>query len=147
MSPENKVTANYWIKRIIITTIALLFLFSVIKLVQKFVVPRLWLQLLLVWLFLYCHHETDICCLHPHRIILKGAGGSVQNALVTFLPSSGQVWSSGDFDQARDIVSSHSLPAQFYPCSWNTDFIQMLKDKRSSIEKKSLYLSKWHFGW
>lgn len=46
------------------------------------------------------------------------------------------VWSSGDFDQARDIVSSHSLPAQFYPCSWNTDFIQMLKDKRSSIEKK-----------
>lgn len=46
------------------------------------------------------------------------------------------VWSSGDFDQARDIVSSHSLPAQSYPCSWNTDFIQMLKDKRSSIEKK-----------
>lgn len=46
------------------------------------------------------------------------------------------VWSSGEFDQARDIVSSHSLPAQFYPCSWNTDFIQMLKDKRSSIEKK-----------
>lgn len=93
MSPENKVTANYWIKSIIIiTTIALLFLFSVIKLVQKFVVPRLWLQLLLVWLFLYCHHDTDICCLHPHRIILKGVGGSVQNALVTFLPSSGQVW-------------------------------------------------------
>lgn len=130
MSPENKVTANYWIKSIIIiTTIALLFLFSVIKLVQKFVVPRLWLQLLLVWLFLYCHHDTDICCLHPHRIILKGAGGSVQNALVTFLPSSGQVW-------WRFWPSSWYCQQPLFTCTVLSLFIQMLKDKRSSIEKK-----------
>lgn len=134
MSPENKVTANYWIKSIIIiTTIALLFLFSVIKLVQKFVVPRLWLQLLLVWLFLYCHHDTDICCLHPHRIILKGAGGSVQNALVTFLPSSGQVWC---LFEVQEILTKLVILSAATTCTVLSLFIQMLKDKRSSIEKK-----------